>query len=115
MFKSQKELLQALMEGKKIRKDVWWSHCYLYMDEDGMIYDEEQHQYKLNLQEYMSYREVKPKDFKFMKYLMDIDINALSCVTDSIVCDDCPLYVNNKCMKANLMDDIDKCQKLLED
>lgn len=115
MFKSQKELIQALMEGKKIRKDIWWSHCYLFMDEDGMIYDEEQHQYTLRLEEYKQFREIKPKDFKFMKYLMDIEINKLSCVCEDITCVECPLYIDDECVKGNLMEHIEECQKLLED
>lgn len=78
-----------------------------------MIYDEEQHQFTLKLAEYASYREVKPTDYKFMKYLMNIDINKLSCVTEDINCENCLLYNEGECVKSNLMEHIESCQKLL--
>ena len=113
MFKSQKELMQALMNGKRIRKDSWWKHCYLRMDEDGMIYDEEEHRYTLNLRDYDQFREITPTDYKFLKLIREIEVNKLSCVSEDINCNECPLLVEGNCLKADLISALEKCQSKL--
>lgn len=103
---NKKEAIKLMLEGKKITRAEWQEGNYLYMDEYGIIKDEEDEEMDLNyfpIESWEEYIEDNRKDVpKQMKYLKDIwnmifdkTGHSKAPCEDIENCNNCPLMEEN--------------------
>jgi hypothetical protein len=73
-MKTHKELLEVLLAGKKVRKNIWKIGDYIYLREDGLLFDEDGEYFHAdfsNISTYEIYEEPKKKIKLYLYAFLD--------------------------------------------
>lgn len=112
-YYTTKEVMQALLGGKKLKQDRQ-TEGYIFMNADGDVVDDKGHYIEIQTSAvYRDYRE--PRELpKFAKKILEYDYEDISC--EGTMCTECPLSDrDSNCHKFEMWDRMREVQDKIKD